>query len=168
MCHFLMICQSLPAYHIIHQPSCVLHFIRLVKVLVQHCKLGELQYLLCQVPVFFSPDERKAVQKRTFTRWMNLFLQRVRHISIQFYTNVKLLFFLVIKAMFCYFQRDPPVEVHDLFIDFQDGRVLMALLEELSGCKLVRVKLCCENTDLTKKKKIYMHCSYPINTYLIS
>uniref|UniRef100_A0A4W6C660 Calmin n=1 Tax=Lates calcarifer TaxID=8187 RepID=A0A4W6C660_LATCA len=109
MCHFLMICQSLPAYHIIHQPSCVLHFIRLVKVLVQHCKLGELQYLLCQVPVFFSPDERKAVQKRTFTRWMNLFLQR----------------------------RDPPVEVHDLFIDFQDGRVLMALLEELSGCKLL-------------------------------
>uniref|UniRef100_A0A8P4GD73 Calponin-homology (CH) domain-containing protein n=1 Tax=Dicentrarchus labrax TaxID=13489 RepID=A0A8P4GD73_DICLA len=58
-------------------------------------------------------DERKAAQTRTFTRWMNVFLQR----------------------------RDPPVEVHDLFTDIQDGRILMALLEELSGCKLVRVNL---------------------------
>ncbi|KAK2856519.1 hypothetical protein Q5P01_005254 [Channa striata] len=54
-------------------------------------------------------DQRKAVQKRTFTRWMNVFLQRC----------------------------DPPVEVHDLFTDIQDGRILMALLEELSGCKLL-------------------------------
>ncbi|XP_070782408.1 dystrophin [Enoplosus armatus] len=54
-------------------------------------------------------DERKAVQRRTFTRWMNGFLQR----------------------------HDPPVEVHDLFTDIQDGRILMALLEELSGCKLL-------------------------------
>ncbi|KAF1376343.1 hypothetical protein PFLUV_G00210510 [Perca fluviatilis] len=54
-------------------------------------------------------DERKAVQRRTFTRWMNVFLQR----------------------------RDPPIEVHDLFTDIQDGRILMALLEELSGCKLL-------------------------------
>ncbi|KAK2890407.1 hypothetical protein Q8A73_018707 [Channa argus] len=59
---------------------------------------------------FVEPeDERKAVQKRTFTRWMNVFLQRC----------------------------DPPVEVHDLFTDIQDGRILMALLEELSGCKLL-------------------------------
>lgn len=35
-------------------------------------------------------------------------------------------------------QSDPPVAVHDLFTDIQDGRILMALLEELSGCKLVR------------------------------
>uniref|UniRef100_A0A3Q3LQL3 Calponin-homology (CH) domain-containing protein n=1 Tax=Mastacembelus armatus TaxID=205130 RepID=A0A3Q3LQL3_9TELE len=58
-------------------------------------------------------DERKAVQKRTFTRWMNVFLQRC----------------------------DPPVEVSDLYTDIQDGRILMALLEELSGCKLVRIEL---------------------------
>uniref|UniRef100_A0A3Q3N9C4 Calponin-homology (CH) domain-containing protein n=1 Tax=Labrus bergylta TaxID=56723 RepID=A0A3Q3N9C4_9LABR len=58
-------------------------------------------------------DDRKAVQRRTFTRWMNALLQRC----------------------------DPPVEVHDLFTDIQDGRILMALLEELSGCKLVRVML---------------------------
>ncbi|XP_062267795.1 uncharacterized protein clmnb [Platichthys flesus] len=54
-------------------------------------------------------DERKAAQKRTFTRWMNGFL----HIC------------------------DPPLEVHDLFTDIQDGRILMALLEELTGCKLL-------------------------------
>jgi hypothetical protein len=30
------------------------------------------------------------------------------------------------------------MEVNDLFRDIQDGRILMALLEELSGCKLVR------------------------------
>nr|XP_019947100.1 PREDICTED: calmin [Paralichthys olivaceus] len=54
-------------------------------------------------------EERKAVQKRTFTRWMNVFLQRC----------------------------DPPLEVQDLFADIQDGRILMALLEELTGCKLL-------------------------------
>ncbi|KAK5853266.1 hypothetical protein PBY51_007069 [Eleginops maclovinus] len=54
-------------------------------------------------------DEREAVQKRTFTRWMNVFLQR----------------------------REPPIEVYDLFTDIQDGRILMALLEELSGCQLL-------------------------------
>ncbi|AWP19733.1 putative calmin-like [Scophthalmus maximus] len=53
--------------------------------------------------------ERNAVQKRTFARWMNVVLQRC----------------------------DPPLEVHDLFIDIQDGRILMALLEELTGCKLL-------------------------------
>uniref|UniRef100_A0A667XVG6 Calponin-homology (CH) domain-containing protein n=1 Tax=Myripristis murdjan TaxID=586833 RepID=A0A667XVG6_9TELE len=61
--------------------------------------------------VLFSTGYREAVQKRTFTRWMTVFLQRC----------------------------EPPVEVHDLFTDIQDGRVLMALLEELSGCKLVSV-----------------------------
>ncbi|KAI4882010.1 hypothetical protein NFI96_005487 [Prochilodus magdalenae] len=32
---------------------------------------------------------------------------------------------------------NPPLEVHDLFRDIQDGRILMALLEELSGCRLL-------------------------------
>ncbi|XP_012733534.2 uncharacterized protein zgc:100997 [Fundulus heteroclitus] len=54
-------------------------------------------------------DGRKAVQERTFTRWMNVFLQR----------------------------RVPPLKVCDLFTDIQDGRMLMALLEELSGCRLL-------------------------------
>uniref|UniRef100_UPI0037E7B9BB calmin isoform X2 n=1 Tax=Semicossyphus pulcher TaxID=241346 RepID=UPI0037E7B9BB len=53
--------------------------------------------------------EREVVQKRTFTRWMNLHLEKC----------------------------DPPIEVQDLFRDIQDGHILMALLEELSGCKLL-------------------------------
>lgn len=53
--------------------------------------------------------EREVVQKRTFTRWMNLHLEKC----------------------------NPPIEVHDLFQDIQDGHILMALLEELSGCKLL-------------------------------
>ncbi|XP_051239578.1 uncharacterized protein clmna [Dicentrarchus labrax] len=53
--------------------------------------------------------EREVVQKRTFTRWMNLHLEKC----------------------------DPPIEVLDLFRDIQDGHILMALLEELSGCKLL-------------------------------
>lgn len=39
--------------------------------------------------------------------------------------------------LFVHPQCDPPIEVHDLFQDIRDGRILMALLEELSGCKLV-------------------------------
>ncbi|XP_075939899.1 uncharacterized protein clmnb [Anarhichas minor] len=69
----------------------------------------KLQCIQWQAPVSSPPDERRAVQRRAFTRWMNVFLQRC----------------------------DPPVEVHDLFTDIQDGRILMALLEELSGCKLL-------------------------------
>uniref|UniRef100_A0A674N6M8 Calponin-homology (CH) domain-containing protein n=1 Tax=Takifugu rubripes TaxID=31033 RepID=A0A674N6M8_TAKRU len=57
--------------------------------------------------------ERAAVQARTFTRWINLVLQR----------------------------NDPPAAVRDLFKDIRDGRILMALLERLSGSQLVRGNL---------------------------
>ncbi|XP_031211402.1 calmin isoform X2 [Mastomys coucha] len=53
--------------------------------------------------------ERENVQKRTFTRWINLHLEKC----------------------------DPPLEVTDLFVDIQDGKVLMALLEVLSGRNLL-------------------------------
>nr|XP_017194769.1 calmin isoform X1 [Oryctolagus cuniculus] len=53
--------------------------------------------------------EREDVQKRTFTRWMNLHLEKC----------------------------DPPLEVKDLFLDIQDGKILMALLEVLSGRSLL-------------------------------
>ncbi|KAB1277678.1 Calmin, partial [Camelus dromedarius] len=55
--------------------------------------------------------ERETVQKRTFTRWINLHLEKC----------------------------NPPLEVKDLFIDIQDGKILMALLEVLSGRNLVRM-----------------------------
>ncbi|XP_020774372.1 dystrophin-like [Boleophthalmus pectinirostris] len=56
-----------------------------------------------------SQDGRKEMQRQTFTRWMNVYLNR----------------------------RDPPAVVHNLFSDIQDGRILMTLLEELTGCKLL-------------------------------
>lgn len=38
-------------------------------------------------------------------------------------------------------QCNPPLEVKDLFVDIQDGKILMALLEVLSGRNLVRMSL---------------------------
>ncbi|KAM4690569.1 calmin [Rhinophrynus dorsalis] len=53
--------------------------------------------------------ERENVQKRTFTRWINLHLEKCSE----------------------------PLEVNDLFIDIQDGKVLLALLEVLTGQALL-------------------------------
>lgn len=54
--------------------------------------------------------ERENIQKRTFTRWMNLYLEKL----------------------------SPPMEVKDLLLDIQDGKILMALLEVLSGQSLLQ------------------------------
>ncbi|XP_072842723.2 calmin isoform X1 [Pogona vitticeps] len=54
--------------------------------------------------------ERQNVQKRTFTRWMNLHLEKC----------------------------SPPLEVKDLLVDIKDGKILMALLEVLSGQNLMQ------------------------------
>ncbi|KAK9956186.1 hypothetical protein ABG768_013936 [Culter alburnus] len=56
-----------------------------------------------------AQDEKQAVQERTFTKWINMHLKRC----------------------------EPPLQVNNLFTDIQDGKVLMALLEELSGCNLL-------------------------------
>ncbi|XP_053138088.1 calmin isoform X2 [Hemicordylus capensis] len=53
--------------------------------------------------------ERENVQKRTFTRWINLHLEKC----------------------------SPPLEVKDLLTDIKDGKILMALLEVLSGQNLL-------------------------------
>ncbi|KAK9409462.1 calmin [Crotalus adamanteus] len=53
--------------------------------------------------------ERENVQKRTFTRWINLHLEKC----------------------------SPPLEVKDLLLDIKDGKILMALLEVLSGQNLL-------------------------------
>uniref|UniRef100_A0A3B4V828 Calponin-homology (CH) domain-containing protein n=1 Tax=Seriola dumerili TaxID=41447 RepID=A0A3B4V828_SERDU len=55
-----------------------------------------------------QPDEQEAVQKRTFTKWINSHLAK----------------------------RVPPLVVTDLFEDIKDGVMLLALLEVLSGQKL--------------------------------
>ncbi|XP_037550764.1 nesprin-1 [Nematolebias whitei] len=53
-------------------------------------------------------DEQEAVQKRTFTKWINSHLAK----------------------------HKPPLEVNDLFEDIKDGLKLLALLEVLSGQRL--------------------------------
>ncbi|GCC32670.1 hypothetical protein chiPu_0011134 [Chiloscyllium punctatum] len=53
-------------------------------------------------------DEQEAVQKRTFTKWINSHLAK----------------------------RNPPIIVNDLFEDIKDGVMLLALLEVLSGQNL--------------------------------
>ena len=57
-----------------------------------------------------SLDEQETVQKKTFTKWVNIYLSL----------------------------HDPPFSVDNLFDDFKDGVKLIALLEVLSGQTLVR------------------------------
>lgn len=56
-------------------------------------------------------DEREAVQKKTFTKWVNSILSRVG------------------------------CRISDLYLDLRDGRMLIKLLEVLSGERLVRSSL---------------------------
>lgn len=49
--------------------------------------------------------------------------------------------------------------MHDLFTDIQDGSLLMALLEELSGYKLVRVRLSNEQKNVFTEEEIYVYCA---------
>lgn len=53
-------------------------------------------------------DEREAVQKKTFTKWVNSILSRVG------------------------------CRISDLYLDLRDGRMLIKLLEVLSGERLVK------------------------------
>uniref|UniRef100_A0A8B9LL25 Zgc:100997 n=1 Tax=Astyanax mexicanus TaxID=7994 RepID=A0A8B9LL25_ASTMX len=64
---------------------------------------------MCLLYLLCSPGSREAVRKRTFTRWINTHLKKF----------------------------DPSMQVDDLYTDVQDGKILMALLEELSGCKML-------------------------------
>jgi hypothetical protein len=56
---------------------------------------------------FFPKDEREMVQKKTFTKWVNSHLQRVS------------------------------CRIVNLYTDLRDGRMLIKLLEVLSGERLV-------------------------------
>jgi len=58
-----------------------------------------------------NEDERESVQKKTFAKWVNSHLMRV-NCSIQ-----------------------------DLYVDLRDGKMLIKLLEVLSGERLVRCLL---------------------------
>lgn len=62
----------------------------------------------CSLFLFFA-DEREAVQKKTFTKWVNSHLGRVT------------------------------CRIGDLYTDLRDGRMLIRLLEVLSGEQLVSI-----------------------------
>uniref|UniRef100_A0AAR2LXV8 Spectrin beta chain n=1 Tax=Pygocentrus nattereri TaxID=42514 RepID=A0AAR2LXV8_PYGNA len=83
-------------------------------------------FSLCYLNSFHSPclsDEREAVQKKTFTKWVNSILARVS------------------------------CRISDLYLDLRDGRMLIKLLEVLSGERLPRPTKgrmrihCLENVD---------------------
>ena len=63
--------------------------------------------LLSSLTLHFPPDEREHVQKKTFTKWVNSHLVRI---------NCK---------------------ITDLYTDLRDGKMLIKLLEILSGERLV-------------------------------
>lgn len=83
-------------------------------------------------------DERLYIQKKTFTKWVNSFLIKVRIevsffiITSKWYDNNKWNQFIVChsKEFILTFQ------INDLFIDLADGKCLMKLLEIISGEKL--------------------------------
>ena len=56
-----------------------------------------------------TADERESVQKKTFTKWVNSHLARVG------------------------------CKIQDLYVDLRDGKMLIKLLEVLSGERLVSV-----------------------------
>ena len=68
------------------------------------------EHILMKCYDFLHLDEQDAIQKKTFTKWVNIYLS----------------------------MHEPPYFVDDLFEDLKDGTKLLALLEVLSGQKLVR------------------------------
>lgn len=56
-------------------------------------------------------------------------------------------------------QRAPPLVMTDLFEDIKDGVMLLALLEVLSGQKLVSLMVICTACDLATDFKASSHLS---------
>lgn len=68
-----------------------------------------LTFSVSSVSIVSFADEREAVQKKTFTKWVNSHLGRVT------------------------------CRIGDLYTDLRDGRMLIRLLEVLSGEQLVSI-----------------------------
>lgn len=68
------------------------------------------KYLIFEIITFHFLDEREHVQKKTFTKWVNSHLMRIN------------------------------CRVNDLYTDLRDGKLLIKLLEILSGDRLVSEK----------------------------
>uniref|UniRef100_A0A8C7A6Q1 Calponin-homology (CH) domain-containing protein n=1 Tax=Nothoprocta perdicaria TaxID=30464 RepID=A0A8C7A6Q1_NOTPE len=85
-----------------------MHLLSLQNIFLLSYISNSVQRCLSKLFSFFS-DEQESVQKRTFTKWINTHLAK----------------------------RNPPMLVNDLFEDIKDGVMLIALLEVLSGQKLL-------------------------------
>lgn len=70
-------------------------------------------YTIHEVETFHFSDERELVQKKTFQKWVNSHLIRVNS------------------------------KISDLYVDLRDGKMLIKLLEVLSGERLVCNHLLC-------------------------
>ncbi|OCT65046.1 hypothetical protein XELAEV_18041288mg [Xenopus laevis] len=97
-------CKNVNVFHKKIHGQCFQH--ELLATELHHMRLGP----MCTGLVGQIRVERENVQKRTFTRWINLHLEKC----------------------------NPPIEVKDLFVDIQDGKILMALLEVLTGQSLLQ------------------------------
>ena len=82
-------------------------------------------FVLNLLPISASREE---VQKRTFEKWVNMYL------------------------------KPRGVHVTDLFADLQDGVLLLQLLEELSGQKLVRNSSCIQYSVMSDQ--VLRHTTY--------
>uniref|UniRef100_A0A8C8JDM2 Spectrin beta chain n=1 Tax=Oncorhynchus tshawytscha TaxID=74940 RepID=A0A8C8JDM2_ONCTS len=107
-------------------PSSGIHLFHIpINLMTYHFDIASLYFFLLNfIPcLLFSPDEREAVQKKTFTKWVNSHLSRVS------------------------------CRITDLYRDLSDGRMLIKLLEVLSGERLPkptrgRMRIhCLENVD---------------------
>lgn len=92
-----------------------------------------LYFKISQKHIHFT-EEQERVQKKTFVNWINSYLSKV-HFQIK-KLSIKLKKCLVHNYYFM-LQRIPPLRIDDLINDLRDGTKLLALLEVLSGEKLV-------------------------------
>lgn len=77
-------------------------------------------------------DEQERVQKKTFTKWVNIYLSL----------------------------HEPPYYINDLFEDLRDGTKLIALLEVLSGQTLVSKKTSNKMLNSLLLKNMFFSLSY--------
>ncbi|KPJ14032.1 Dystonin [Papilio machaon] len=83
-------------------------------------------------------DERDAIQKKTFTKWVNKHLKKVFTFTLLGQTYTRLHVCEIVNNQPCCPPQQVNRHVNDLFEDLRDGLNLISLLEVLSGEHLPR------------------------------